>query len=184
MSSRQPLLQTSRLTLHPAVSQDLKRLHVLWSQPDVRRFLFDDRDVSLELAKSVLDSCLAYATSGYGLWLVSLKQQSELLGCVGLLPTSTAAEYEPALTGLLEPLASFAPAHWHKGYAHEALFAVLAYAFGSLDQSKLTAVNDVPNLASERMLKKLGFEMLSEVQGPRFRMRTYTLERSAWPTAR
>ena len=179
----QPSLYTSRLTLGPAGSQDLEQLHALWSQPEVRRFLFDDQDVSLELAQSVLDSCLKCAVSGYGLWLVHPKDDRELLGCVGLVPTTTAAEHEPALSGLLESVASLEAAHWHKGYAREALAAVLTHAFNALELPKVAAVNDVPNVASERMLNALGFQVLSEVQGPRHRMRTYTLERRAWGRA-
>lgn len=174
----QPPLHTSRLTLQPATSDDLISLHALWSQPEVRRFLFDDEPVSIELAEAVLRSAVAHAASGYGLWVVRLKSASEPLGCVGLMPTTTAAEHEPALAGMLEPLAAFAAAHWHKGYAHEALSALLAHAFDTLKQPALAAVNDVPNEASERMLKRLGFEFLSEVQGPKYRLRTYTLQRS------
>lgn len=177
---KQPLLHTSRLTLRPAVSQDLMRLHALWSQPEVRRFLFDDQNVSLELAESVLDSSIECSAAGYGLWLVHGQEHDELpLGCVGLVPTMT-AEYEPALAGLLEVLAAFEVSHWHKGYAREALSAVLEHAFRMLDLQMVAAANDVPNIASERMLTALGFQVLSEVQGPKFPLRTYTLERAAW----
>ena len=176
----QPQLHTLRLTLRPAVSQDLVRLHALWSQPEVRRFLFDDQNVSLELAQSVLDSSIECSSAGYGLWLVHAKERDELLlGCVGLVPTMT-AEYEPALAGLLEVLAAFDVSHWHKGYAREALSAVLEHAFRVLELPVVAAVNDVPNIASERMLNALGFQVLSEVQGPKFRVRTYTLDRTAW----
>jgi len=155
-------------------------MHALWSLPEVRRFLFDDTDVPLELAQSILDSCLACAPSGHGLWLVHGKESRELLGCVGLMPATTAAEHEPALAGTLEVLAALAPAHWHRGYAREALSAVLTHAFDALDLPMLSAVNDVPNVASERMLRALGFQLLSEVQGPKYPLRTYTLRRSAW----
>jgi ribosomal-protein-alanine N-acetyltransferase len=184
MNTPQPRLRTKRLTLRPATSGDLTQLHALWSLPDVRRFLFDDQDVSLELATSVLGACLECSPSGYGLWLVHLAEGSELLGCVGLLPTQTAVEHEPALAGLLEAIASFAPIHWHRGYAHEALVAVVHHAFTTLEQSTLAAVNDVPNVASERMLRRLGFGVLSEVQGPKLPLRTYTLQRAAWSDAR
>jgi len=176
----QPPLHSTRLTLQPAELNDVIPLQTLWNQPEVRRYLFDDEDVSVELAKSVLDSALACAPSGYGLWLVYSKNQSELLGCVGLMPTTVATEYEPALANLLEPLAAFAPVHWHKGYAHEALAEVLTYAFETLEKSCLCAVNDVPNIASERMLIKLGFNILSEVQGPKYQLRTYQLKRNSW----
>jgi [ribosomal protein S5]-alanine N-acetyltransferase len=179
----QPSLCTSRLTLCPAGSQDLEQLHALWSQPEVRRFLFDDQDVPLELAQSVLDSCLRCVESGYGLWLVRLKEHRDLLGCVGLVPTTMAVEHEPALAGLLEPVASFGAAHWNRGYAREALSAVLTHAFATLELPKVAAVSDVPNVASERMLRALGFQVLSEAQGPRYLMRTYILERSAWSSS-
>ena len=178
----QSLLHTKRLILQPARSSDVNVLQFLWSQPEVRRFLFDDQEVSYELAERVLSSALECAPNGYGMWLVYLQNQTELLGCVGLMPATTAAEYEPALDGLLEPLAAFSAVHWHKGYAGESLTKVLDYAFNSLDQSRLCAVNDVPNKASERMLKKLGFDALSEVQGPIDRLRTYQLQRDSWVT--
>jgi RimJ/RimL family protein N-acetyltransferase len=177
MGMIQPSLVTSRLELRPATPQDLVSLHALWSRPEVRRFLFDGEQVSMELAESVLASAVECAPLGCGLWLVYLKGSSELLGCVGLIPTTTAAELEPALAGLLEVLAAFAPAHRYSGYAHEALSEVVAHAFDTLEQLTVAAVNDVPNAASERMLRRLGFEFLSEVQGPKHRLRTYTLQR-------
>jgi ribosomal-protein-alanine N-acetyltransferase len=175
--SEQPTLRTARLELRPATVADLPALHTLWSDPQVRKFLFDDQPVSLDLAKAVLDDCLARSAEGLGLWTVYETNGSALRGCAGLNPTTLAAQYEPALSGLLEPLAAIDPQHWHKGYAHEALGALLDYAFDTLRQSVLAAVNDVPNVASEKMLLRLGFLRLSEVPGPRYRLRTYRLDR-------
>jgi hypothetical protein len=62
-----PSNATARLTIRPAVAEDLAALHSLWS--DTRKFLFDDQHVSLDLAKSVLDSSLLSATDGIGLWV-------------------------------------------------------------------------------------------------------------------
>ena len=177
---QQPTFATARLIIRPAEMADLAALHSLWSHSDVRRFLFDDQPVSLDLAQSVLNSCLSSALSGVGLWLVEDQQGSRSLGCVGLNPTTTAAEYEPSLAGLLEPVAAFGPSNWHRGYAHESLSELLSYAFGPLAQPKLAAVNDAPNIASEKMLLKLGFIEHSEVEGPRYRLRTYHLQRAAW----
>jgi [ribosomal protein S5]-alanine N-acetyltransferase len=183
MISAQPQLATARLILRPAVSADVDALHELWSAAEVRRFLFDDEDVSRELAKTVLDGCLANASQGLGLWMVLNANDQSLLGCAGLNPVTVAAEYEPALLGLIEPVAAFAPRYWGKGYADESLRALLGHAFGPLAQTSVAAVNDVPNAASERMLLKLGFTRLSEVQGPRHRLRTYQLSRADWLSA-
>ncbi len=173
----QPTLYSKRLILQPAQSEDAVSLQALWSRPEVRRYLFDNKDVSLQLAESVLNSALDCASSGYGMWLIYQPHQTELLGCIGLMPAETAAQYEPTLAGLLEPIVALAVEHWHKGYANEALAKVLTYAFETLEQPSLCAVNDVPNVASERMLKKIGFTIVSEVQGPEYKLRTYLLQR-------
>src|SRR4030095_609214 len=85
--------------------------------------------------------------------------------------------YDPRLLGAIEPLASFLPEVWGRGYATEALAAVVRYAFEQLSLSQLAAVNDVPNEASNRLLKRLGFEVTGECDGPRYRLRTYVLTR-------
>ena len=176
----QPPLSSSRLALRPAQIEDFPYLHGLWSESLVRRYLFDDRYVSLELARSVLATCLEGRERGTGLWIVQGAGGSARLGCIGLNPTAMVAEAEPRLAGLLEPVVALHPSHWRQGYAVEALGSVLRYAFETLDQERLAGATDVPNLASARMLERLGFVALSEVQGPRYLLRTYLLRREIW----
>jgi [ribosomal protein S5]-alanine N-acetyltransferase len=171
----QPALTTTRLTLRPATTADLDDLHRLWDDPHVRRFLFDDQPVSEQLATAVLEDCLAHSDKGYGLWLIQPQEASVVAGCVGLIPTAVAAQFEPRLSGLLEPLAALQPMYWHRGYATEALAALRDYAFTQLRVRELGAVNDLPNTASGRMLLRLGFSVLSQVTGPKYEMQTYYL---------
>lgn len=175
-----PYLTTNRLHLKPATEDDLVALQVLWSKPAVRKYLFDDSEVSMELANTILQTALESATSGYGLWLMYLAELEELVGCIGLMLATEAAEFEPQLDGMLEPIVALDPKHWSKGYAHEALVEVIQYAFNTLDRKCVCAVNDVPNIASERMLKKLGFDFLSEVLTVRHPLRTYRLNQESW----
>jgi RimJ/RimL family protein N-acetyltransferase len=173
----QPSLVTDRLVLRPATVSDVSVLRSLWDQPKVRRFLFDDQPVSEQLAASVLEDCLACSSGGHGLWLIHLSEKPVFTGCAGLIPATVAAQYEPRLKGLLEPLAALQPTYWRRGYATEALAALINYAFTHLQVSELAAVNDIPNVASNRMLERLGFTVLSEVSGPKYEMQTYRLAR-------
>ena len=91
-----------------------------------------------------------------------------------LLQVSTAAEYEPLLAGMVEPLVALHPACWRHGYAPESLAATVRHAF-SAEGRTILAVHDVPNVASARMLTKMDFVALSEVPGPKYRLRTYVL---------
>jgi RimJ/RimL family protein N-acetyltransferase len=174
----QAMLQTERLFLRPAAAGDLDQLAVMWNDPEVRRFLFDDQGVTRELAGSVLEWCLSCAPSGYGLWLLHTKESQALIGCAGLLPTKAAAECEPRLKGMLELLALLMPTYWRRGYAREALDELIRHGFDVLGEPRLAGAHDAPNVASERMLRALGFTHYSEVPGPKYRLRTYVLERA------
>ncbi len=55
--------------------------------------------------------------------------------------------------------------------------ALVSYAFESLEVAELAGVTDVPNTASDRMLRRLGFVPFSEVPGPRCPMRICRLAR-------
>lgn len=180
MASTLPVLDTQRLRLTGATRNDLLALQQHWDEPLVRRYLFDDMPVDATLAARVLGQCLEAAPRGLGLWLATEKTSKAFLGCIALTPTSVAAEYEPQLAGLVEPMVSLAPGRWGEGFATEGLAAILAYAFETLSLSALAAVNDVPNAASERTLLNVGFSLQSEVDGPRCRLRIYRLERRAW----
>jgi [ribosomal protein S5]-alanine N-acetyltransferase len=174
----QPVLTTERLVLRPAALPDLDDLHALWNHEQVRRFLFDDRPVTRPLAASVLDDCLAHGDKGCGLWLIQHRDGPRVMGCAGLMPTTVAAALEPRLEGLLEPLVALWPRHWRQGYATEALTALCQHAFVQLRVGQLAAVNDVPNVASGRLLVRLGFAALSRVKGLNGELQTYQLLRA------
>lgn len=172
---QQPVLRTDRLTLRPARSADGHTLHRLWDDPLVRRYLFDDMLVTQDAAAALLAKCLRHAGEGCGLWLILAGADQEVVGCAGLLPATVAAQFEPRLAGQCELLAALRPSAWHRGYATEALAALRDHAFGTLRLPALVAVNDLPNQASARMLRRLGFSLLSEVAGPAARLQTYQL---------
>jgi [ribosomal protein S5]-alanine N-acetyltransferase len=51
----------------------------------------------------------------------------------------------------------FAEAAWGHGYATEAARVLLQWAFGTLDLNRVQAQTDTRNVASARVLEKLGF---------------------------
>ena len=183
----QPTLISLRLELRPVQQSDVEAVWPLWTDPDVRRFLWDDRSITRDEAATTVADCLALSDAGLGLWVIQVKDRGQsssasdagAMGCAGLLPVSTAAEYEPRLAGLIEPLVALAPNVWGCGYAHEALTTLLAYASTTLALAKLAGVTDVPNVASDRMLRRAGFVVLGETAGPRYPLRTYL-----WTTPR
>ncbi len=169
-------LETGRLTLGPATEADVDALWAIWRDPDVRRYLFDDVPVTRERAAEIVSESACLAADGLGVWTLRTRRAPAIIGCVGLLRTTTLAALDPRLEDAVEVLASLAPEFWGSGYATEALGALVAHAFGTLDLQVLVAATDLPNSPSQRLLGRLGFAVTGECDGPRYRLRTYALD--------
>src|SRR5919107_1574552 len=104
-----PRLLTPRLTLRPARPPDLDALWALWTDPEVRRFLWDDQVISREWAAESLTATRALESAGLGLWSVERRGTPGLVGCAGLRLADSA--------GSGEPLVALPPGVWHQGLA-------------------------------------------------------------------
>ena len=170
-----PALATERLSLRSYAAGDLDELLPIWRDPDVRRYLFDDKEVSRETAESIVAKCMAEADAGLGLWKIRVAEST--VGCAGLYRVGNVADYAPELVGEVELLIALAPRAWGEGYGAETVGAVLAHGFDTLGLGRIVAANDVPNEASDRLLRRVGFRVLGECEGPAYRMRTYEIAR-------
>ncbi|MDM9385714.1 GNAT family N-acetyltransferase [Chlorogloeopsis sp. ULAP01] len=142
------LLHTERLSLRPCQNEDLNSLHKLWIDANVRRFLFDDRQISCEQAQSFIETSTENFTNyGYGIWLFFENQNDLIAGFAGLLHSLQEA---PSL------IFGTCPSLWGRGYAKEAARTVLNYAFDVLDLERVIADVDEPNEASIRVLEAIG----------------------------
>lgn len=168
---------TARLLVTPASTADVDALWRIWRTAEVRRYLFDDEPVDRERAAAVVHGCLEVAADGIGLWTLRARDQERLIGCVGLTPVDAAADYDPTLRGLVEPVVALDPSCWGRGYADEALRAALTYAFGPLGFGRVAGVTDVPNRESHRMLSRVGFTVTGECASKRHPWRLYVLDR-------
>jgi len=166
-----PTIETGRLTLSPAAAGDLDALLELWREPEVRRYLWNDRELSREKAAGILDGAIAASEHGAGLWTVRVGDDDALAGCVGLRPTE-----QPAI----EPLAAFHPRHWGRGYATEALGALLDHAFGTLGLAWLSAIVAEPDTGSARLLERLGFRRTEMAMGQKHLLIAYALAAPDW----
>ncbi len=142
------VLNSQRLRLRPCAIADCINLHALWIEAEVRRFLFDDRQISLDEAHSLIEASLnSFAQHGYGVWLFFQQQHDEIAGFAGLLHSDGAA---PSL------IFGTHPQWWGRGYAREAALTILCYAFAQLGIQTIRADVDAPNAASVRVLESLG----------------------------
>ena len=167
LASVDHLLTTERLVLRPVTAQDHPVLLAHWTQPDVRRFLFDGAAPSAaEVAEAIEESIGDFASGGYGIWLIQQAgQAAALIGTAGLRPLEDLG---------LEIFYSLVPDSWRRGYATEAARAVLAHALGTLRLPEVLAEVDEGNTASVAVVKRLGmtpFAVAPGVLGPMTRYR-------------
>jgi ribosomal-protein-alanine N-acetyltransferase len=173
----QLILDTARLRLRPVAEEDLEELWALWTEPQVRQFLWDDVVIERNQARKTIRDFEALAAEGLGLWTIAQRETAGgLIGCAGLTRVSTAAQYYPSISGTVEPLIALAPKWWHQGYALETLTVLVEYARNTLRLDRLVGVADVPNVASDRLLRRVGFVLCAETDGPRHHLRHYSLE--------
>jgi len=151
-------LLTPRMTLSPLRVLDTEALHVLWTTPGVRRFLWDDEIIPLkQTADVVRRSHALFAERGLGLWGAQLRdsasrhEEGKLAGFAGYWFFRDPPELE-LLYGVAEPL-------WGRGLATELARVMVDYAWAALGFHEVHASTDGGNSASVRVLEKLGFVM-------------------------
>jgi ribosomal-protein-alanine N-acetyltransferase len=160
------VLSTERLVLRPVTADDHAALLAHWTEPDVRRFLFDGAALSAaEVTETIEDSVRDFAAGGFGVWLIHEEGRSALVGTAGLRPLEDIG---------LEIFYSLAPGSWGRGYATEAARAVVEHALGPLGLPEVLAEVDEGNAASVAVVKRLGmtpFAVVPGVLGPMTRYR-------------
>ena len=164
------MLSTERLVLRPVTADDHAALLAHWTEPDVRRFLFDGAALSAgEVTETIAESIGDFAASGYGIWLIEpgsgTGSGTGLVGTAGLRPLEESG---------LEIFYSLAPGAWGHGYATEAARAVVEYGLGPVGLPEVLAEVDEGNTASVAVVKRLGmtpYAVVPGVLGPMTRYR-------------
>ena len=146
-----PTLTTSRLQLRPFAADDADPLFALQSDAHVLRYWDSPPWSDPERAQVFLTRSREMAEEGSGVRLV-LDRLSDgaFVGWISLGRWNP--EYRSASLGycLVEEA-------WGHGFATEAAHAVLGWAFDTLDLNRVQAEVDTRNVASARVLEKLGF---------------------------
>jgi RimJ/RimL family protein N-acetyltransferase len=146
-------LSTTRLELRPLGAADAEALHALWTDVDVRRFLWDGECIPVERTRAVItESERLFTTERRGLWGAWLRSDKQLCGFGGFWYFRDPPD--------LELLYGLGRVYWHQGLATELATAVVEYGVSRLGMSDIRASTDAPNEASVRVLDRLGFRLV------------------------
>lgn len=137
-------IKASKCQLTELTVEDYDLFHKLYVNPDVRKFLgglIAPEDIEDKFRKTLL----ADAESLF--WVVSTIDQIQI-GLVSLTAHHDAIDREVSY--------QFLPEYWGKGYAFDAVAAVLSYAKHTLKLDRVVAETQAANLASRNLLERLG----------------------------
>lgn len=149
-----PLLETDRLILSAHSLADFEDVARLWADPDVTRFIGGRPSTTEESWARLLRYAGAWALMGYGFWAFRDKATGAYLGEGGLLQGRRALE--PTFGETPEVGWALAPAAHGKGYAQEALTAILGWS-DAQGNARTVCMIEPSNAPSIRLAEKLGF---------------------------
>ncbi len=155
------ILKTERLTLRPVAESDVDALHKVWTDPEVRRYLWDDVILPRETVEEIVhESEACFREVGSGFFALELESSPGLL--VGFCGHRRFEEGEQ-----MELLFAILPEYWGLGLTTEAAAEVLRYGFEECGMERVLASTDTPNQRSVRVLQRLGmvFERRREYRG-------------------
>jgi RimJ/RimL family protein N-acetyltransferase len=153
-----PLL-TERLLLRRSRLEDAATISAYRSDPDVHIHQGWDR-TDHDGVRSEIEEMLARAPGESGGWVqlsVEERQSGRLVGDVGLSP----ADGEP---GVIKVGYTIAPRFQGRGYATEAVGALVDYAFDTLGADVVRAYASAENVPSIRVAEKVGLHLVERIE--------------------
>jgi RimJ/RimL family protein N-acetyltransferase len=146
-----PEIETSRLYLRQFSMADLNDLSAIRSDPEVMRFIGTGQPQSVDQVKESLEHVLAgWKQHGFGRWAVVHKPDKKLIGWSGLAFLDKTDEIEIGY--------GIAKEYWNRGFTTEAAVASIKYGFEELKLNRIVAVAMPENIASRRVMEKIGMK--------------------------
>jgi ribosomal-protein-alanine N-acetyltransferase len=143
-------LETERLILCKPRLEDANAIFTGWAQDqEVTRYLTWRPHQQIEQTQEFIRSCLAaWEHGGRFPYTITLKETNEVIGII-----------DPRIEGSKVGIGyGAARAHWGKGYVPEATQAIIKWAFQQTLIYRVYATTDVENVASQRVLEKVGMQ--------------------------
>lgn len=144
------ILETQRLSLRKLNLKDADFILRLVNTPPWLAFIGDKNVKSIDDARNYLETgpLKSYEANGFGLWLVELKESNAPIGICGLINRDALEDIDIGFAIL--------PEFFQLGYGYEMANATMGYAKNILKIDKVIAIVSLNNLASMKLLNKMG----------------------------
>lgn len=146
---------TSRLSLRLITKEDVEAIHALLSIPEVDRYNTLGIPKNLEHTIEIMQPLIEANQNeerNYLTFAIDLKKNRDFIGLIALVLGKR--KYNSAETWF-----KLNPKFWGKGYATEALNALIDFGFDQLKLHRIQAGCAVENTASKKVLEKVGMQL-------------------------
>lgn len=149
------ILQTPRLILRQFTEADAHLILSLNRDPEIVKYLHEPSLTTVEQAEKILqDIILPQYKNNLGRWAIHTKENTDFIGWCGL-------KYRPELDEI-DLGYRLMQKTWGKGFATEAAQHSLEHGFNKLNLKLITGRAHIENLASIKVLEKIGMDFMGE----------------------
>ncbi len=154
-----PVLTTERLILRQIGADDLDPHMALLNTPAVMRHLGGVQSRDMIAAKHAAARA-SFAAHGFGFMMMEERASGAIVGHCGLRRVAHPGAPNPQdheIGWLVRE------DRWRRGYAHEAMRAVIDWGFAVHRAPRLVALTSAANVGSWRLMEKLGMERRADL---------------------
>ena len=169
-------LETPRLLAEAITPLHFNDLHRLCTDPQVMKTLSaDGKPLSEEAIREQIGQNIDHwRKQGFGFWVFHQKKDGQFIGRAGL------KTYQIDGKNVIGLAYAVMPDYWNRGFATEMTQASLEVGFGHLGFTEVESWTLPGNLASQRVMDKLGFRYERDFQFAGLLHRFYRLVKGKW----
>jgi RimJ/RimL family protein N-acetyltransferase len=156
-------LETEHLILREIMLTDAEGMFELDSNPLVHKYLGNKPVKTKQKTANVIKFIREqYENHGIGRFAAIEKSSGEFIGWTGLKFNTGKKEELNGKRDFYDIGYRFIPKYWGKGYATESSLATLDYGFKELNLELIVGAADIKNVASNKVLQKIGLKYIND----------------------
>ncbi len=156
-------IETERLILREILESDIEGMYKLDSNPEVHKYL-GKKPIKTKLQAEEAISFIRqqYEERGIGRFAAIEKSSGDFMGWSGIKFNTGDKEVIGNKRDFYDIGYRFIPRYWGKGYATESSLATLDFGFKKLNIETMCGAAEIENMASNKVLQKIGLHYLEQ----------------------
>lgn len=155
-----PLIETTHLRLRGHRAEDFSALKAMWADPRVVEHISGIPSTEQQSWMRLMNYLGHWGLMGFGYWAIEEKSSGAYVGEIGFADFKR--EITPSIVGTPESGWVLASAFHGKGYATEALKAILEWGDKNLTVKKTVCIINPENIRSIALAQKFGYQKIAD----------------------